>query len=395
MSEVDLKIETEDEGSEREPEKEGKKNSLQNFVNEFFANPKKRLIFIIAIGVIAIGLFGTGIYFLTQDKATTLLKNNDDAKAGTENETKTALFQAPLDGKMVTKEASERHPLAVIVENHTDARPQSGLDKASIVYEALAEGGITRFMALFGTEEAEKVGPVRSARTYFVDWTHGYSAFFAHVGGNIDALEQINKEKVFDLDQMAYGEPTFWRERIANLATEHTMYTSTIKLREIATKAGYSKANNFSVYKYKDEPSETEKVTIPETQKITVNFSNPRYNVYFQYDKATNSYKRFLAGTAHNDNITKNQITPKEIVVMTVKSQPTITKINEQGLNMTTIGTGKAKIFLDGKSIDGSWKKDSKADREIFLDGNGKEISFNRGQLWICVVPEDVTPIVE
>ena len=400
MSEIDVKIDSEDEPDESNDEPGNnspkKKFSLKYFLNEFFANPKKRLIFIIVIGVIVIGLFGIGLYIMTHDKAPSSNNINENkTQVDANDQTNTALFQAPLDGLMTTKEASERHPLAIIVENHTDARPQSGLDKASVVYEALAEGGITRFMAIFGTQEAEKVGPVRSARTYFVDWAHGYSAFLAHVGGNIDALEQIDREKTFNLDQMSIGEPTFWRELSKNLAIEHTMYTSTTKLRAEAAKDNYSTANNFSVYKFKDDPSDTEKINIPETQKITVNFSSPNYNVYFQYDKATNSYKRFLAGVAHTDSLTKAQITPKDVVVMTVKSEPTITKINERGLNMSTIGTGKAKIFLDGKEIDGSWRKDSKVDREIFLDGNGKEVVFNRGQLWICVVPEGITPIVE
>ncbi len=367
---------------------------IKKKLNIFFSNKKNRLIIIISICVIILVLFALGFYFMLHGKPTKDLSNaNDNSNQSAQQ--KEVLYQALLDGMMVSREASERHPVAVIVENHVDARPQSGLDKASIVYEALAEGGITRFMALFGTNEAEKVGPVRSARTYFVDWSHGYSAFLAHVGGNIDALEKISAEKIYDLDQMGIGEPTFWRVAGAGLATEHTMYTSTPRLREEAKQAKYPSSNNFTVYKFKDDPAGTEKDALPTNQKITVNFSNAKYNVSFQYDKETNSYKRFLAGAAHVDKVSKDQIVPKNLVVMTVAAKPTITRINEQGLDMTTIGTGKAKIFLDGKAIDGTWKKDSKVDREVFYDEKGQEIIFNRGQLWICAVPTDIAPIVE
>jgi len=138
---------------------------MQQKIKDFFANPKKRLIFIISLGIILIAAVGLGVYSMSHDK--TVVSKPEVKK---ENETvEVQKFPAVLDGVMTDQESANRHPLGIMVENHPDARPQSGLDKASIVYEAIAEGGITRFLALYGTNEAEKVGPVRSARTYYVD----------------------------------------------------------------------------------------------------------------------------------------------------------------------------------------------------------------------------------
>jgi hypothetical protein len=172
------------------------------------------------------------------------------------------------------------------------------------------------------------------------------------------------------------------------------MYTSTLKLRDQATKNNFSTSNNFNVYKYKEDPKDAEHDALPETQKVAVNISSAQYNVDFIYDKATNSYKRLMAGKPHNDQITKNQLNPKNMVVMTMKRRATVTKINETGYIMDTVGSGVAKFYLDGKEVVGTWKKDSISDREMFYDAAGNEITFNRGQLWICVIPPEGSVVV-
>lgn len=365
---------------------------IGNFFHQIKTNPKKRLIFVISLGGALILIFGIGLYLLLNESGNTS-SNNASGEKPSIQETE-ATYPAPLDGAMTDLDSSNRHPLAIIVENHTDARPQSGLNKASVVYEAVAEGGITRFMAIFGTNQADKVGPVRSARTFFVDYAHGYNAYFAHVGGSIDGLDKINSDKILDLDQSGNSAP-FWREQTSGLASEHTVYTSTSKLYEQASKNGYTAANNFNVYKFKDEPTETEKAALPESQKVSVNYSNSSYDVYFQYDKSTNSYKRFLAGKSHIDAVSKDQINPKNVVVMTVANKIITNRYNTAVSQMTTVGSGKAKIFFDGKTISGTWKKASAADREMFYDEAGNEVIFNRGQFWISIVPADSSVSVE
>lgn len=346
----------------------------------------KKLMISIGSGILILVLAGLGFYFSrNKTKVTpTITQNTQNVATITEQP---ELFEAPLDGVMTDEASSERHPLAVIVENHPDARPQAGLNKASVVYEAIAEGGITRFLAVFGTNNADKVGPIRSARTYFVDWSEGYNAFLSHVGGNMDALDKIKSDKVPDLDQFAYSSP-YSREG-SGVATEHTMFSSTEKLWAQADKLNYPSANNFTKYTFKDDPAGEAKTLLPESQKLTIDFSNDSYKAVFDYDKTSNSYKRSLAGKSHVDKLSKEQIAPKNVVIMTVKRTPTKTRINEAGYNMATLGTGKADIFMDGKHIIGTWKKDRSTSREIFYDADSKEVTFNRGQTWISVIPPE------
>jgi len=361
----------------------GKRLPLKERIKNFFKNPKKRLIFIISLGVLLIAIFSLGLYLMTHDKTKT---EEPVATTSTPTEVK---YPAVLNGVMTDQASANRHPLGVIIENHTDARPQSGLEQADVVYETIAEGGITRFLAVFGTNQPEKVGPIRSARTYFVDWIHGYNGYLAHVGGNYDALDKIKADGILDLDQFRYSGP-YWREKGLGVASEHTMFSSIIKLREQADKNKYATANTFTVYKYKEEPTEA----LPEAQNVTIKFSgnsSSTYEATFAYDKLTNSYKRSQGGKPHTDRVTKNQISPKNVVTMTVDKKSTVTKINEQGYAMTTVGTGKARFYIDGKETIGTWKKESAASRELFYDATGTEVIFGRGQLWICVVSSDST----
>lgn len=365
---------------------------IGNFFHEIKTNPKKRLIFISCLGATLVVIFGIGLYLLFNESGNTGDGNDNVIKKDKSAET-AMTYPAPIDGIMTDLDSSLRHPLAIIVENHTDARPQSGLNKASLVYEAVAEGGITRFLAIFGTNQTDKIGPVRSARTFFVDYAHGLGAYLAHVGGSIDGLDKIRTDKILDLDQSSYS-GSFWREQSSGISSEHTVYTSTTKLYDQATKNGYSSANNFNIYKFKDL-SDEEKTLLPEVQKVKVDFSNSLYNIYFQYDKATNSYKRFLADKSHIDAVSKDQINPTNVIVMTVANKIITNRYNKQVSSMTTSGSGNAKIFLDGKTIAGTWKKASGADREMFYDEAGNEVVFNRGQFWICIVPSAAGVSVE
>lgn len=373
------------------------KRRLGERISAFFSNPKKRLWFIIISGLVLISAVGAGLYFMNRPEQAPAPSKPTSNKEKSAPETK---YYGLLDGLETDQVSSVKHPLGIMVENHIAARPQAGLDKASIIYEAIAEGGITRFLALFGTHEADKVGPVRSARTYYVDWALGYNAWFSHVGGNFDALDQIKADKVLDLDQFRYPS-SYWREAKLGVSSEHTMFTSTIKLREQANKLNYSSANNFRAYKFKEiaSPASNQSTTGPTApsapatsaiaNKVNVNFSSANYNVVFQYDAVNNRYKRMLSGKVQTDRTDGAEIAPTNLIVMTVKRSPTVTKINEPGWNMSTIGEGVAKIFIGGHETNARWVKNSKTEREVFYDSNNAEITFDRGQFWICVIPPD------
>ncbi len=312
----------------------------------------------------------------------------------------------PLNGSQHTKKAedywSKRRPLAIMIENHTEARPQSGLSSADIVYEAVAEGGITRFMALYYCNLSDvQVGPVRSARTYFLDWLGEYDALYAHVGGAntpgpADALSQIIKYSVKDLNQFSIGFPVFWRDyqRLGHsVATEHTMYSTTAKLWEVGAKRGWTAtdsaglkwAENFTSWKFKDDK------TGGTVANIKVNFweSQGGYDINWIYDATTNSYKRKNGGTDQLDLNNKLQLAPKVVIVQFEReSNANDGYPGNVHLLYGTVGSGKALIFQDGSVVEGKWTKAGRTKRSKYVDQSGKELSFNKGQIWIQTVPE-------
>lgn len=305
-------------------------------------------------------------------------------------ETKKAV--CPFDGLYVSEKVANRTPLAIMIENQTDSRPQSGLYDASLIYEAIAEGGITRFMAVYVWGEPEKVGPVRSARTYFIDFANELGAFYAHVGGNLDALEKIKTDKILDLDQFKYGKKAYWREPEKGKATEHTMYTKPAKLWEIAKENKWEMEGNYQSFDFKEDLDISGR---PESASVTIDFSQPSYKVRWIYNREKNSYKRELGGLPHQDKLNKKQLEAKNLILADYERWQSPTEIGEQGFALKTIGSGKSKICLDGKVIEGTWQKDSRTSRTWFYDSNGSKIKFNRGQFWIEIIHPEISVKIE
>lgn len=318
----------------------------------------------------------------------------------------------PLNGAMYSKQQGqwwEKHrPLGVMIENHHDARPQSGLSSADVVYEAVAEGGITRFLSIFYCQDAGQVGPVRSARTYFLDFIseYGVNPLYTHVGGAnmpgpADALSQIEEYGwggYNDLNQFSIGFPTFWRDydRLGHdVATEHTMYSTTTKLWDVATKRGLTNVDkkgeswdtSFVPYKFKDDVSSASR---PETQTISFDFwkGYSDYSVKWDYDKANNDYLRTNGGVKHIDKDNNKQLAAKNVVILFMTERHADDGYeNNLHLLYGTKGTGKAIVFQDGKEIFGTWSKRDRLARTIIKDGNGNEIEFNRGLIWFEILP--------
>ncbi len=318
----------------------------------------------------------------------------------------------PLNGAKYSKQQKdwwEKHePLGVMIENHLEARPQSGISYSDIVYEANAEGGITRFLVVFYCQDADVIGPVRSARTYFVDFVSEYGSFplYAHVGGAntsgpADALGQIDNygwSGVNDLNQFSIGFPVFLRDydRLGRtVATEHTMYSSTTKLWDYAAKnrkitnvdeKGESWTKNYTPYTFKDDATATVR---PASQIVNFDFWNGYndYGVTWTYDKTSNNYLRSNGGKPHLDLDTKKQLTAKNIVILFMK-ESSANDGYENNLHMLygTKGTGNAKIIMDGITVDGTWSKKSRTSHLFIKDKRGNDIEFSRGRIWFEVV---------
>lgn len=337
---------------------------------------KKKIILGIIIAVVVIGIgIGVWAYFHYKNKSASTAIPVKFSNNKTE---------CALDNTQVSSDVANRHPLAVMVENHSISRPQAGVDKASIVYEAIAEGGITRFLLLYSCYSADKVGPVRSARTYFVDWAEEYNAFYAHAGGSQNGLTKIVEDNVLDLN---HNTTAFWRQNDGR-ALEHTLYTSVPKLYQYAQDKGYDiNSGDFTKWKFKPEAVATQR---PEQGKnAVIDFSNSlTYKVEWKYDKPSNNYLRYIAGEPHKDEITGTHLSAKNVIIATY-SRSAVESGGKTVYDFNTIGSGAAKILMDGIVIEGTWKKDKAKQRTLFYDSSGKEIKFNPGTTWIEIVNPD------
>lgn len=378
---------------------------------------KKFSIYIIAALILVVSAVGS--YFIFSKTVNKVIITAPPVKktatGGVQfDETLPKTEPCPLNGVKYSAQQRqwwEKHrPLGVMIENHQEARPQSGLSSADVVYEAVAEGGITRFLAVFYCQDAPFVGPVRSARTYFVDFISEYADYplYAHVGGAnapgpADALSQIESygwNSYNDLNQFSIGFPTFVRDydRIGHtVATEHTMYSSTSKLWKVGEDRGLTNVDKdgnswdakFVKYSFKDDAKST---SLPASQNIHIEFwkGYSDYFVDWAYDPKTNLYKRSNGGQVHSDLNTKKQLTTKNLVILyMVESNADDGYENNEHLLYQDKGTGKAVIFMDGKQITGRWRKDSRAGRTLLYDESGSPIEFDRGNIWFTVLPLD------
>jgi hypothetical protein len=311
-----------------------------------------------------------------------------------------AFIPGPLDGMSTPRARAMRRPLAVIVENYSpDSRPQSGLGAASTVIETLAEGGVTRFMALYLEHDAPKVGPVRSTRIYFDRWAASFHSILAHVGGNDDAQALLwNLPKVFNIDENKWeinlyntGTPLFWRstDRVA----PHNMYVSTYKLRNYAAvhRQNWAYTNAYLLHKHPAAVKARGRATT-----IDISFADPLnptpvadYAVHYTFNRSSDTYPRFMGGSPHVDAATGKQLDPANVIIMKTPpaSADALAGITPDSINIPTVGRGQALFFRDGTVLKGTWKQPNRDAPLRFYDRLGRQVAFNPGQTWIEVVP--------
>ncbi len=320
--------------------------------------------------------------------------------------------ECPLNGELMSKtqkiQWESRRPLGIVVENHKDARPQSGLSSADVIYEAVAEGGITRFLSIFYCQDTPYVGPVRSARIYFIKLLEGYGAnpLYAHVGGAntpgpADALGYIKElgwSSLNDLNQFSVPFPFFWRdyERLPDRATEHTVYSSTKKLWQYAKeKRGLTNIDDkgvrwdkvFSGWKFEDDAKESDRGTVV---KIDFGFWDnlaSDFSVVWNYDSQDNAYKRTNGGESHIDKNSGKVLEAKNVVIIFAKESPANDGYEGGHILYQTVGSGEMLFFKNGQVIKGTWGRNDTEKQVKFFDNSGKEISIVRGQVFIEMLP--------
>lgn len=290
---------------------------------------------------------------------------------------KPIVYHSPLTGNVVPDQAStQQATTGIMIENSPDARPQSGIHSAGVVFEAIAEGGITRFLAVYQESKPQLIGPVRSVRLYYVDWIAPFQASVAHIGGSKFALDEVRNGNYRDIDQF-FNDSAYWRAN--DRYAPHNVYTSFERIDALNLKKGYTSSVFTAWPRIDGKPAEP-----PTATSIDVKISGPAYNSHYDHDPATNTYKRSQGGAPHMDR-EAGQITPSVVIVM----DTVMSKVFEDGYReqITTIGSGRARVFQNGTVTEATWSKPDKGTQIQFTGTDGKEIQFTRGQTWITAVP--------
>jgi hypothetical protein len=272
--------------------------------------------------------------------------------------------------------------LAVMIENQADARPQTGLTHADVVYEALAEGGITRFIALFLSGDAPVVGPVRSLRHYFAFFAAEYGADVIHIGASPEGYAWRDAMHMGHLDE-TYGDPGF--TRVTWRPPPHNAYTDTATDRGFLQQRGWQQNRSWGPLLISDSPSRGELVA----ENIQLHFKPWQYRVDYAWDVVRERYLRSMEGAPHLDAVTGERIAPATVVVQFAQVDP-ISNDPKLRLDVNLIGGGgQLLVFSNGNRRDGFWIKSAAASPSVWLDVGGQPIDIPPGPVWVEVVPND------
>jgi hypothetical protein len=312
-----------------------------------------------------------------------------------------ALVPAPLTGLPVTPEAAARHPIAVMVDDQFDARPQSGFNSASQVWQAPAEGGIPRYMMLFQDAVPDGVGPVRSARQYYVEWAAEWNSMYVHAGGSPQAIATLNRkghgEWVWNADQFRWGTGAsscgeakgcfLWRT--TDRFPPHNVYTDGKHLRRLARRLGAADGPLESVWTFGPDKA-------PELRPNggTIRIVYPYELVTYKYDSATNTYVRYIDGSKkpQRDRADGEIIAPKNVVILRMvfgalnDGHP-----NKHRLEARNVGKGEAWIATGGVTVKGQWRKKSPTAPTRLFGPDGEPIVLTAGQTFVQVIPTTYT----
>jgi len=352
-----------------------KKLKLWKRIHQWLRKHHKSVWIICGIVLIFIGI-GGAIVFMSLSKKETVASI---AVTEPTKESDPVKYYSPLTGNLVTNEKATEQPVTgIMIENSPDARPQSGIKDSGVVFEAIAEGGITRFLVIYQQEKPQLIGPVRSVRPYYIEWIAAFNASIAHVGGSATALAEVRNGNYRDIDQF-FNSGTYWRTN--DRYAPHNVYTSFEKIDALNTAKGYTSSNFNGFSRTNGQPSET-----PTATNINVTISSALYNSSYIYDKNNNNYARSQAGAPHTDR-ESGQITPSVVIAMSVDKPAILEEGYKQAV--ATIGSGKAVIFQNGIAINAIWSKVNKTSQIKFTDESGKDVQLVRGQTWISAIPNE------
>lgn len=285
----------------------------------------------------------------------------------------------------IIDEDSKTRPVAVSINNNHAAYPHAGLQDAYLAYELIAEGGITRIIALFKDQTTDKIGSVRSARHYFLDYVMENDAIFVHYGHSPQALSDIKSLKINNINGM-YAAKGFYRDTSLNRAYEHTAFTSMDRINKLIKSKGYRNTTDTQLLKYSPIKMEYKDLTKKTADTVEIVYSDYQTTKYV-YDKENMNYKMFMGGKEHTDLITKKQYTVKNIITYQVENS-SIQSDKKGRQDLYNIGSGEGYYISNGEAIKIKWSKKDRSSKTVYTLEDGSELKVNDGNTWIHIQPK-------
>lgn len=286
-------------------------------------------------------------------------------------------YTAPFTG-IGTDVKIENRPIMVMVNNHPKARPQSGLDKADIVYEILAEGEVTRFVAIYQSQKPEVIGPVRSIRPYYIQVGAGFDAVMVHAGGSEDALETLARSDYSAINEITNG-GYFWREKFRK--APHNLYTDVNRIEQAMKDKGMRMRSELPYFPFLPADSQITQGEVATSVDVTFHSA---YKASYQYDASSKKYLRYTEGKPHVDLSTNQQLAATNLIVIASKHQV----LDSEGRRaVDVVGPGDGYLFQQGKARKVKWKRSGGVIR-VYTDASyAEELPLLPGNTWINIVP--------
>ena len=283
---------------------------------------------------------------------------------------------------------SNKRPIAVMINNHKGARPQSGLADAYLVYEIMVEGGITRMMALYTDDFAEeKIGSVRSSRHNYLDYVLENDAIYVHWGGSNRAYQDLDKLNIDNIDGMIYGSTYFTTDKTLDRSLEHTRFTSSTMIQNGISKLKFrTTTDNGYLLNYEVEDVDlSDNENAKQANKVTIKYSKYQTSSY-EYNKEEGYYYRYMSDKAHTDLVTQEHYKFKNIIAYSVKYNTLDSKGHQ---DLKNIGSGEGVFITNGYSVPIKWQKDSRSSKTKYMYMDGTEIDVSDGNTFIQIYPTD------
>lgn len=293
---------------------------------------------------------------------------------------------SPISGVYALEEKVNRRPIAIMFDNHPRARWQAGLKDAEIIYEFLVEAPYTRYMGIYLINEPESIGPIRSARPYFITSSLEYDAVYVHIGGSQQAKSDIKTLKIADIDGLSSSNKVFWKK--SHKKMPNNTYSSMEAIRTTQEERKYKIIGEYTPFKFKEDEMDIEGNS---ANSITIKYRKDNTTDY-NYDQDNKIYSRIKDGKLHIDELDETPITAKNIIIQEAKTKV----LDKEGrLEIQLIGEGQGKYITHGKFIDIKWVKKSRNDKTIYYTSNDKELILNPGVTWIQIVEPRTEIIIE